>query len=149
MGGFERLSPLNKEYISKSAEETRQIGYELAQQLRPGDCLALIGELGSGKTTLVQGIASGLDIKESVISPSFILVREYKGRMPLYHIDAYRVRSPEELLEVGLDEYVLSEGIVAIEWGDKVKEFLPGCIEVQIEIVSEGQRKITVKSQKV
>lgn len=131
-----------REYISKSAEETRRIGQELAQRLKPGDCLVLIGELGAGKTTLVQGIAKGLGLKESVISPSFVLVREYKGRLPLYHVDAYRVRRPQELLEIGLDDYVLSEGIVAIEWGDKVRNILPGCIEITIEIVAEGQRRI-------
>ncbi len=133
-----------REYISTSAEETRRIGRELVQRLRPGDCLALIGELGAGKTTLVQGIAEGLAIKESVISPSFVLVREYQGRIPLYHFDAYRVRSPQELLEIGLDDYVLSEGIVAIEWGDKVKKFLPSCIEIKIEIVAEGHRRIKI-----
>lgn len=132
------------ECVSKSAEETRRIGQELAQRLKPGDCVVLIGELGAGKTTLVQGIAEGLGIKESVTSPSFILVREYKGRIPLYHVDAYRVRSPEELLEIGLDEYVLSEGIVAIEWGEKVKDILPGCVEIKIEITSEGQRRIRI-----
>lgn len=137
------------EYISTSAKETRRIGRELAQRLRPGDCVMLIGELGAGKTTLLQGIAEGLGVKESVLSPSFILVREYKGRIPLYHFDAYRVRNPQELLEIGLDDYVLSEGIVAIEWGDKVKKLLPGCVEIKIEIVAEGHRKITVKSLKV
>jgi len=133
-----------REYISTSAEETKRLGRELAQELKPGDCLVLIGELGAGKTTLVQGIAEGLDVKESVISPSFVLVREYKGRIPLYHVDAYRIRSPQELLEIGLDDYVLSEGIVAIEWGDKVKKILPGCIEIKIEIVAECQRIIKI-----
>lgn len=109
----------------------------------------LIGELGAGKTTLLQGIAKGLGIRESVISPSFILVREYLGRIPFYHFDAYRIRGPHELIEIGLEEYILSEGIVAIEWGEKVKNLLPGFVEITIEIVAEGHRKITVKGQKV
>jgi len=140
-----------EELITNSPQETKDFGRKLAQSLKPGDCLALIGELGAGKTTLIKGIAEGLGIKEEIVSPSFILVREYKykgkGKVPLslYHIDAYRIRDPKELSEIGIEEYLLSEGIVAIEWGEKVKRILPpGCIEIHMEILAEERRKITV-----
>jgi len=140
---------IRREFISRSPQETMEFGERLARQLRPGDCLALVGELGAGKTTLVKGIARGLGIPEDeVLSPTFILVREYRaGRLPLFHIDAYRIAKPEELREIGLEEYLLSEeGISVIEWADRVREIIPaGCIEIKLEIISEKERRIAIR----
>ncbi|MBI3460360.1 tRNA (adenosine(37)-N6)-threonylcarbamoyltransferase complex ATPase subunit type 1 TsaE [Candidatus Acetothermia bacterium] len=136
----------DRELLSQSAEETRRIGQALAQQLKPGDCLVLIGNLGAGKTTLVQGLAEGLGISESVVSPTFTLMREYQGRLPLYHVDAYRIKHLDELREIGLEDTMLAEGIVAIEWGEKAQELLPsGCIEISIDLLSDQYRKIRIR----
>ena len=119
----------------------------LAQTLQPGDILLLIGELGAGKTTFVQGLAEGLGIDPKLISsPTFVLIQEYEGgKLPLYHVDAYRIRDPRELSEVGLEEYFERGGVVVIEWGDKLKELVPSqAIEVHFEIVDEYRRKIRI-----
>ncbi|HIC96379.1 TPA: tRNA (adenosine(37)-N6)-threonylcarbamoyltransferase complex ATPase subunit type 1 TsaE [Candidatus Bipolaricaulota bacterium] len=133
--------------ITKGPEETMALGEHLAGELEPGACLALIGELGAGKTTFIKGLARGLEIpEEEVLSPSFILVREYRrGRLPLYHVDAYRITKPGELREIGLEEYLLSEGITVIEWADRLpRAILQGCLEVRLEILSENERRITI-----
>jgi len=139
---------MDREFISRSPEETITLGEQMAQELRPGDCLALVGELGAGKTTLIKGIARGLGIpEEEVLSPTFVLIREYRsGRLPLFHVDAYRIAKPEEFQEIGLEEYLLSEeGITVIEWADRVSSIIPpGCLEVRLEIEAEQERKITI-----
>ncbi|MGQ9478202.1 MAG: tRNA (adenosine(37)-N6)-threonylcarbamoyltransferase complex ATPase subunit type 1 TsaE, partial [Candidatus Bipolaricaulia bacterium] len=126
--------------ITNSPEETTALGERLAQELKPGACLALVGELGAGKTTLIKGLARGLGIAEDeVLSPTFVLIREYRtGRLPLFHVDAYRITKAEELQEIGLEEYLLSEGITVIEWADRVPQAIPrGCLEVRLEILGE------------
>jgi tRNA threonylcarbamoyladenosine biosynthesis protein TsaE len=139
---------MEREFISRSPEETIALGERLSRGLRPGDCLALVGELGAGKTTLIKGIARGLGISEDeVISPTFMLIREHRGgRLPLYHVDAYRISRPEELQEIGLEEYLLSdEGITVIEWADRVRKIIPpGCIWIKIEIISPDGRRIFI-----
>ncbi|MGY4706312.1 tRNA (adenosine(37)-N6)-threonylcarbamoyltransferase complex ATPase subunit type 1 TsaE [Candidatus Bipolaricaulota sp. J31] len=133
--------------ITEGPEETISLGVELAAGLRPGDVVALVGELGSGKTTLVQGIARGLFVTEVVSSASFILARTYRGKMPLHHLDAYRIASPEELFEVGLDRYLPpDEGITVVEWADKIYELIPkGALWITIEFLDGDRRKITLK----
>ena len=132
--------------ITEGPEETVRLGEELAHMLRPGDVVALVGELGSGKTTLVKGIAQGLFVKEPVISPSFLLARSYRGRMPLHHLDAYRVNSPEELVEVGLLELLPpEEGVTVVEWADRVAELIPpGSLWVHLEHLDGNRRKLTL-----
>lgn len=136
------------EFISGSPEETIELGERLSRGLRLGDCLALIGELGAGKTTLVKGLARGLGIAEDEVrSPTFILIREYRaGRLPLFHVDAYRIARAEELVEIGLEEYLLSdEGVTVIEWADRVSSIIPpGCIRIDLKIISEGERRISI-----
>jgi tRNA threonylcarbamoyladenosine biosynthesis protein TsaE len=135
------------EVLSASADETRQLGMQLAQELRAGDCLGLIGQLGAGKTTFVQGLAAGLGAAEPVSSPSFVLMREYHGRLTLYHVDAYRITKLDELREIGLEDLVLAEGVVAIEWGEKASGLLPhGCIEVRLEILPDQRRRIRIQT---
>lgn len=141
---------MDREFISRSPQETIELGERMAQGLRPGDCLALVGELGAGKTTLIKGLARGLGIPEDeVISPTFMLIREHRGgRLPLFHVDAYRIAKPEELQEIGLEEYLLSdEGITVIEWADRVREIIPAsCIEIRIQILSLDERRISILS---
>jgi tRNA threonylcarbamoyladenosine biosynthesis protein TsaE len=111
--------------ITHSAQETRRWGEELAKQLQSGDVVALIGELGAGKTVLAQGILKGLGVKETVQSPSFIMVREYTGHSPVAHIDLYRLRNSQDFLALGLDEYMDSKYIIVVEWGEKILDILP------------------------
>ena len=109
-----------------SPEETLALGRRFAATLRKGDVLALAGDLGSGKTQFVKGLASGLGIAREVTSPTFTLIHEYPGgKFPLYHIDLYRLDSPEEAVKIGLDEYLDSDGVAVIEWADKFEQLIP------------------------
>jgi tRNA threonylcarbamoyladenosine biosynthesis protein TsaE len=105
--------------ISTSAERTRSIGFALGELAHAGDVILLVGDLGVGKTCLAQGIALGLGIDDCVSSPSFVLVREYLGRLPLYHMDFYRLDDIEEMASLGLDDYLAGEGVCVVEWADK------------------------------
>jgi tRNA threonylcarbamoyladenosine biosynthesis protein TsaE len=112
--------------ISHSAEETYRAGSEEAARVRAGDVLALVGDLGAGKTQWVKGLAAGLGSEAAVTSPTFTLIHEYAGgRLPLYHVDCYRLERPEELLGIGLDDYLDGRGVLVIEWADKFPELLP------------------------
>jgi tRNA threonylcarbamoyladenosine biosynthesis protein TsaE len=112
-----------RDFITQSAVETRDLGCELAGTLRPGDVVLLTGELGAGKTCFAQGVARGLEIDEHVTSPTFNLMREYYGRIPLYHLDAYRLDGPADLFAIGVDEYLEGDGVLLVEWGDRVRDF--------------------------
>jgi tRNA threonylcarbamoyladenosine biosynthesis protein TsaE len=110
-----------------TAEDTRAVGGALATLLEPGDAIALTGELGAGKTTLVQGLARGLGATDTVLSPTFTLVREYRsGRLPLVHADVYRLERMQEVIDLGLEDEWERDGVLAIEWGDAVDALLPG-----------------------
>ena len=107
-------------------EQLNECGRELGAKLGPGDVVALTGELGAGKTTLAKAIAEGLGVTETVTSPTFVLVCEYKtGRLPLYHIDVYRLESAGEMNDIGLDEYLYGSGVTVIEWADRIECLLP------------------------
>lgn len=136
---------MNKVYITKNSKETKNLAKALAQKLRGGEVLLLFGNLGSGKTTFVQGLAEGIEIKERIISPTFIIVREYKGiDKKLYHIDLYRIENSKEIDGLGLYEILNDrENIVAIEWAEKL-ESLPKGIRIYFEYISENERRITV-----
>lgn len=133
--------------ITEGPEETVALGVELARGLQEGDVVALAGELGVGKTTLVQGIARGLFVTENVSSASFVLARTYRGKIPLHHLDAYRIESPQELFEVGLDRYLPpEEGVTVVEWADKIRAFIPrGALWVTIEFLDGDRRRITLR----
>ncbi len=125
--------------VTTSPEATRDVARRLAQALRPGDALALMGTLGAGKTCFVQGLAEGLGVGGRVASPTFILMRAHPGPVPLYHADAYRLESGEELLDIGLEEW-LSAGVVALEWADLAPEALPADhLALRIEMNGEGR----------
>jgi tRNA threonylcarbamoyladenosine biosynthesis protein TsaE len=115
-----------REIHIKSEYETRQFGEELARTLKPGDVIALIGDLGTGKTTLTKYIARELGIMQAITSPTFTIICEYKdGRLPLYHFDVYRLNSVDEMLELGYEEYFFGDGVCIVEWADKIEELLP------------------------
>ncbi len=129
---------------TKSAEETRRLGEQLAGVLERGDIVLLAGDLGAGKTTLVQGVACGLEIHEQVTSPTFVIVREYRGLMSLYHVDAYRLGNPSELSELGYEQFWHLPGVVVIEWGEKVMSFFePDFLQVNMLLGSrDGLRQV-------
>jgi len=111
---------------TKSPKETFDVGVELGKEAVAGQVIGLVGELGVGKTTFTQGFAKGLGIDEVVNSPTFMIVQEYQsGRVPFYHFDVYRIGDPEELNEIGLDEYLFSEGVTLVEWSDLIPEQMP------------------------
>ncbi len=132
--------------LSTSPEETFRIGQTLADGLRAGDVVALTGELGSGKTCLTQGIASGLGVSKnySVTSPTFTLINEYPGRrMMLYHLDLYRLNGCDDLDEMGYSEYLSGGGVMVIEWAEKVREAIPAdALFVMLTYLEEKVRRI-------
>jgi tRNA threonylcarbamoyladenosine biosynthesis protein TsaE len=134
--------------LSKSPEETFRIGRILAEGLEAGDVVALTGELGSGKTCLTQGIASGLGVPEGyvVTSPTFTLINEYPGRQAdLYHLDVYRLTGCADLADMGYDEYLSGRGVMVIEWAEKVLEAVPvDALYVEMTYMEENVRKIKI-----
>ena len=132
---------------TRSVEETITLGKKIGKLLRAGDVVALIGNLGSGKTTLTQGLARGLEvkIKDYVTSPSFTLIKEHRGRLPVYHIDLYRIDDLKEVYGLGYEEYLYGEGVTIIEWADKIKKLLPKeVLIINLEIIGENRRKIKI-----
>lgn len=113
------------ELRTETAEETREVGEQLAELLAAGDAVVLTGELGAGKTTLVQGIARGLGVQEPVVSPTFTLVREYAGRLDVAHVDVYRLDRLQDVVDLGLDELGDGRSVLLVEWGDGIEELLP------------------------
>lgn len=114
------------EYVIRGERETEELGRSLAEKLEAGDVLALIGDLGTGKTTLTKSIAKGLGIEEMITSPTFTIVSEYfSGRLPLFHFDVYRLSGEDEAFEAGLEEYFDRGGICVIEWADIIRGLLP------------------------
>lgn len=112
--------------ILKDIEDTRALGQRIAEGLKPGSIIALVGPLGVGKTALAQMIARGLGVAERMSSPTFTIVQEYEsGRLPLYHFDVYRVSDEDELFEIGFEEYLHSGGVCLIEWADLIEDMLP------------------------
>lgn len=130
---------------SHSPEQTQLLGKRLGEIVLEGDVLLLEGELGTGKTCLVQGIAHGLGIKQYTFSPSFVLIREYYGRLPLYHIDFYRLNNVEEIDELGLEEYLYGTGICVIEWAKKGLPVLPrDYLLIELNYVSTYETKRSI-----
>jgi tRNA threonylcarbamoyladenosine biosynthesis protein TsaE len=128
---------------TQSVEETQELGQTIGQCAVGGTVLALSGNLGAGKTHLTQGIAVGLGIERKLVnSPTFALVQEYAGRLPVFHFDTYRLRSVDEFLELGFDEYLAADGVCIIEWADRVLEVLPSDrLTIQISATSDSERR--------
>lgn len=134
-------------FKSVNVDETIRFGEKLGRLLIPGDVIALIGELGAGKTTFVKGIALGLGVedKRAVKSPTFSLVHLYKGRIPVYHFDAYRLEEIQDMLDIGSDEMIFGNGVSIIEWADKVFGCLPKeYLKITLTITSENERNIEI-----
>jgi tRNA threonylcarbamoyladenosine biosynthesis protein TsaE len=120
---------------------TLALGARLGRAARAGDVLALRGELGAGKTTLVHGLAAALGVDGPVPSPTFVLVREYRGRLPLVHVDAYRLDGEDDALAIGLDEHLPGDGVTAVEWAERIAELLPeDALTVLLEPHGDGRR---------
>ena len=130
--------------IASSPERTWEIGRLLGKLLEAGDTVCLFGDLGAGKTNLAYGIARGLDVREQYItSPTFTFVNEYPGRVPLYHIDLYRLKGPDELENIGFDEYLESDGVTVIEWAERAEDELPvERLSVYLSSVDEKSREL-------
>lgn len=137
---------VNLNLVTESTDRTISLGKELAGILRNHDVVVLSGPLGAGKTCFIKGIALGLGISEDNIkSPSFTLINEYYGTLPLYHFDLYRMKESLELHQIGWDDYLLRDGIVVVEWGEKAENQLPeNRIEVLIDISSETRRNLRI-----
>lgn len=119
-----------------TAEDTRAVGEAIAGLLRQRDAVILTGELGAGKTTLVQGIARGLGVTDQVVSPTFTLVREYHGRLEVAHVDVYRLERIQDVMDLGLEEIGDGEAVLLVEWGDAVQEVLPAD-HLTIELIGD------------
>lgn len=130
---------------SNSAEETLILGRKIGSILQANDVIALTGQLGAGKTTLIQGIAQGLGVKDYVTSPTFILINEYQGRLPFYHVDLYRLDNVDQVEDLGIEEYFTKGGVCVIEWAEKLGELRPPNAEtIEIEIISDNEREISL-----
>jgi tRNA threonylcarbamoyladenosine biosynthesis protein TsaE len=131
--------------IVKDEEGTERRGFSLASLFRAGDVIALYGELGAGKTCLVRGLAKGLGVENGMVSsPSFSLINEYPGTIPLFHMDCYRLSQVEELYELGLEEYFDGPGISIIEWAERIKDLPEERLEILITILDESRRRIRI-----
>lgn len=127
----------------RSEQDTERFGYELGQKVEPGTVIALIGDLGTGKTTLTKSIARGLGVTETITSPTFNIVKEYRsGRLPLFHFDVYRIGDIDEMFEIGYEEYFFGDGVCVIEWADIIEEIIPeDAMVIRIDYgASEGER---------
>jgi tRNA threonylcarbamoyladenosine biosynthesis protein TsaE len=130
-------------FISNSPAETEAFGRRLAKDVGPGSVLALKGELGSGKTQFVKGLVAGLESKAPVTSPTFTIVHEYAGRLPVYHFDFFRLQDRQSALRLGLDDYFFDVGVSVIEWADKFPELVPAHAQwISFEMKSENERMI-------
>lgn len=135
-----------------NSNETLKLGEIIGKSLNPGSIIALVGDLGAGKTVLVKGIAKGLGIEEEPNSPTFVIMNSYEGRLPLYHFDLYRLSDEDELVGIGYDEFFFGDGVCAVEWADRIGEIFPeNTIEIKIEIPEsevENSEKIRLVSIK-
>lgn len=137
--------------ISKSVEETMEIGAKFAKNLKKGDCIALIGDLGAGKTVFTKGVAKGLGVKNAryVNSPTFVIIKEYEGRLPLYHFDLYRLDNHSGFDDMNYEEYFYGDGVTVIEWADKIRSILPKkYAEVKLSVIDENKRGIEIKKNR-
>ncbi|MDM8524354.1 tRNA (adenosine(37)-N6)-threonylcarbamoyltransferase complex ATPase subunit type 1 TsaE [Desulfococcaceae bacterium HSG8] len=137
--------------ITSCLEDTRELGRKIGALLRRGTVIALTGDLGSGKTSLIQGLARGLEVPDEyyITSPSYTLINEYPGRFPLFHADLYRLENPDDFEDTGIYEILHSgEGVVAVEWAERLgdEEILSDCVTVHLEILDDDSRRISVSA---
>lgn len=131
--------------ITGSEEETLRVGFLIGERLKPGNVINLNGDLGAGKTHITKGIAKGLGVDDYITSPTFIIVNQYEGRIPLYHFDVYRINDIDEMYELGFDEYLYGNGVCIVEWGKIVEELLPDySIRIDINKIDDNTREIVI-----
>ena len=134
------------QFVTCCAEQTEAVGAALGKVLKPGTVIAYEGDLGAGKTAFTRGLARGLGCREGVTSPSYTIVNEYlSGRIPLFHFDMYRLRSSEDLFDIGWDDYLERGGVCAVEWSENVADALEDAIRVRIEKTGDETRRITIE----
>ena len=135
-------------FTTHSSEETISLGEKIGSLLKPGDIIAMTGTLAAGKTTITKGIAKALGVKDTITSPTFCLISEYAGdKMPLYHMDVYRLDGVEDFINLGVDDMLFGEGVCIIEWSEKVESELPkNTIWMTIVPGNDGSRKITLEN---
>lgn len=138
--------PTAWEFRACDERDTARLGEALAGVLRPGLVIALVGDLGAGKTRLVQAIASAMGVaRDDVTSPTFVLIQEYDGELPLYHFDTYRLRDSDQFLELGADELMAADGVCLVEWADRVADVLPqDCLRIEIVATGPTERQFRV-----
>jgi tRNA threonylcarbamoyladenosine biosynthesis protein TsaE len=135
---------------TESAEETMRLGERIGASLEKGAVIALRGDLAAGKTTLTKGIARGIGVDEEVTSPTFTLISEYSGRLPLYHMDAYRLEGPADFQNLGAEEMLYGDGVCVIEWSEKIDGLLPfDAIRINLEPMADSLRKISIQGEKI
>lgn len=133
--------------LTTDAQQTIDLGERLGRELRPGDVIALFGDLGAGKTTLTKGIAVGLGLAADIHSPTFTLIHEHPGAVPLYHVDLYRLSSEEEIETLGLEEYIYSDGVTIIEWADRMKSLLPpDRLDITLRMQGDTERELVFET---
>ena len=134
-------------FTTSSAEETISLGYKIGKLLKKGDIIAMQGTLAAGKTTITKGIAQALGITETITSPTFCLISEYQGTMPLYHMDVYRLDGREDFINLGTDDLLYGDGVSIIEWSEKIMEELPSStIILKITPQEDGKRLIEIEN---
>ena len=142
-------------FTATSSPETQALGAELGLSLAPGELVAFYGDLGSGKTCMIQGLCEALEVADYVTSPTFMLINEYTGRLrgqdlSIYHFDLYRLQGPDELEDLGAEEYFYGRGVCLVEWAERAGGFLPeGCREVWMEYVGDDERRIILRGGEV
>lgn len=132
------------EYITHSPAETEELGCRLGRTLGPGAVVAYFGGLGMGKTAFTRGLARGLGCRGRVTSPTFTIVNEYQGRIPLFHFDMYRLPDADALFDIGWEDYLDRGGVCAVEWSENVTEAMEGAVSVTIDVLGENTRRITI-----
>lgn len=134
-------------FFTHSADETTALGYKIGKKLKKGDIIAMQGTLAAGKTTITKGIAQALDISEEITSPTFCLISEYYGKMPLYHMDVYRLDGTEDFINLGVDDMLYGDGVCIIEWSEKIMDELPkNTIILRIIPQDDNSRKIEIEN---
>ena len=134
-------------FFTHSADETTALGYKIGKKLKKGDIIAMQGTLAAGKTTITKGIAQALDISEEITSPTFCLISEYYGKMPLYHMDVYRLVGTEDFINLGVDDMLYGDGVCIIEWSEKIMDELPkNTIILRILPQDDNSRKIEIEN---
>ncbi|MBN2780618.1 MAG: tRNA (adenosine(37)-N6)-threonylcarbamoyltransferase complex ATPase subunit type 1 TsaE [Candidatus Marinimicrobia bacterium] len=134
-------------FISKSPGDTVALGSRIASQFRPNDVVALYGDLAAGKTTFTQGVCTRLHADQPATSPTFTLINEYSGDLPIFHFDCYRIKHPDEIIMLGFDEYLEKDGVVLIEWPENIAAHIPeDCLELHLSYVDDHTREIVIRS---